>query len=284
MTNSDDQLGCFFNKKKSEFQKIKDDIIDGTNFSEDQIKRIQDRLDRMIDYAIDRHDWYDSHRHKFLQIGISLLASGAAISAILARLTNELSIFVEILSWVGSISLIFTGGYLIYLYNNGISQDHPYRKVVDIRSWFFKYNFHSNSIGELSKDPAIAKEQIETTVEAMKNFSQRWIEIAKDENGFLKEDLEQVFILQLLQKNRSEQVKVMSKSLSRGIAVSFTAIIVAILIHIFTVTYQTEATVIKEETTVEQLSINNLSAQNIKVEISNSDPAIEPENKSRKKE
>ena len=53
------------------------------DITEEQAKSVQERLYRMIDYAIGRFDWYENQRHKFLGmalIAIPILAGQASFS------------------------------------------------------------------------------------------------------------------------------------------------------------------------------------------------------------
>lgn len=73
---------------------------------------------------------------------------------------------------------------------------------------------------EISNDKYKAIEQVENVKENVKLFTERWVEYAKEEKGFIKEDIEQVFILQVLQRYKYQQVKKLSKYLTRGLTTS----------------------------------------------------------------
>jgi len=70
-----DDLEKFFEKAKERAQQIEREKIDGAGIDPNQEQRLRDRLYRMIEYAAGRHDWYDDQRHRFLQIGLALMAS-----------------------------------------------------------------------------------------------------------------------------------------------------------------------------------------------------------------
>ena len=221
-----------FDDAKNEFQDFKSDFVDQLNIDGNKGDAIQNRLYRMIDYAIGRHDWYDKQRHRFLQIGISLLAAGATLAAVSASLTGAIHGSSEWLAWTSVFSLILTGIFLIYNFNASIESDHPYRKVVDIKSWYFKYNLPLNEAEHLSRQTSRAQNQVDNIVKNVKSFLNRWDQLLNDERGFLKEDFEQVFILQLIQRYRSQQIKKMSKILLWGLSMTAISLILATILHV----------------------------------------------------
>lgn len=227
---------------KNEFDAIRlqfmNDIIEDNSDDRDNTdkeKNIQDRLYKMIDYAIKRHDWYEDQKQKLLQIAVALLSVFAALSGIVAKLAYDQSI-VGVTFWLICLFLlsgILSGLFIVYKYNSTISLDHPYRKVTDIKSWFFKYNFGEDFTSKISSRENIAKKQVDQIVKSFKNFSENWLKFANEKKRFLIEDLEQVFILQILQKYRSEQLKSMSKALTSGIFASSAFLFLSVIFYIY---------------------------------------------------
>ncbi len=200
--------------------------------TEEQTKSVQERLNRMIDYAIGRFDWYENERHKFL--GIALIA--LPILAAQARFSLDLpsphplsSVFGVLSSLVGFGSALA----MMHIYVSASEAPHPYRKLADIRSWYFRYSLRGKLEPRLDDDPDKAKEQVERVLRAYKNFSSRWAELLKKKKGFLEEDLQQVFILQLLQKHRQENLKEMVAILKVGTILYVAFLGLAIITYIF---------------------------------------------------
>jgi hypothetical protein len=230
---SDDQKKEMANLKK-EAQNFEFDKIKNKKLLPAQQDVFQDRLYKIINYTISRHDWYDAQRNQFLQIGLALMAVGASLGAILVNSgkTWYISIYTLALVIALVLSIFLSGLYQLYLYNKGIQRDYPYRQIADIRSWYFKYNFPKGLEDNLSKDFSIALEQVKKVKENLENFYDRILEYADDKNSFIKEDLEQVFILLLLQRYRNQQVKSMSNALFNSMTIVTILLVFTILAFI----------------------------------------------------
>ena len=212
---------------------MKADLVEEAKLSEERTQYVQDRLYRMIDYAIGRHDWYEEQRTRFLQIGLAVTAASAALATLLVRLSGGISWLPLLVLGLSVFSLLLTGVVLIYLYNSGIGQSHPYRKIADIRSWYFKYNVPDTLPDQLSESPETGRRQVENVSENLKRFLDRWLEYTDEPKKFIEEDLEQVFILQLLQRYRSQQIKSLSSTLTWGIGFTSLAFAVGIALVFF---------------------------------------------------
>jgi hypothetical protein len=231
MISKKNELDKFFSEEKNRLNYNRHKIFEAADLSADKVSKLQDRLYRMIQYAIERHDWYDEQRHRFLQIGVALFAVSATISAVLVAVMKEMEGVTEILAWLSVGSLFLTAFYLIHTYTRGVERDHPYRRVVDIKSWYFKYNFPFGLKDQISRKPAQAKNQVKEVVDSFRVFLNRWFSLLKDNTSFVKEDLEQVFILQLLQRYGSQQVKRMSKGLFFGLLIAGLFLILSIVTY-----------------------------------------------------
>ena len=214
-TNDEEMKKEFFKEAKKNAQEMKDRLVKSANFYDKE--KISERLYRMILYTIGRHDWYDVHQHRLLNIGIAFIAASLALSTFMLAIVSKISLVTQILGSVTVFCIFGTGLILVIYYNRRLARDHPYRKIVDIRSWYFIYNFPSGLKDALSKEFDEAKKQIKETIDAYEVFLRRWLEFSSDQDKFIEEDLEQVFILQLLQSYRYQAVKFMSKILFYGI-------------------------------------------------------------------
>lgn len=207
----------FFKEAKSRAQEMKSKLVKNTSFYD--ADKISERLYRMIQYSIGRQDWYDNHQHRMLNIGIAFVAASFALGTFIIAISSNVSLLTSILGGMTALCTLGTGASLIFYYNRGLARDHPYRRIADIRSWYFIYNFPSGLKDTIGKGYKEAKKQVEETINAYEAFLKRWLEYCPDRNRFIEEDLEQVFILQILQMYRYQAVKAMSKILFFGICV-----------------------------------------------------------------
>lgn len=222
-----------FSYEKKRFNKLPEIILDQqeVDLSDNTTKdRIQSRLFSMISYAISRHDWYELQRDKFLNIGIGILGASVTASGVAITVQDKIPNKVLIPLLLGLGTLLITSMVLILKITYFTEQDHPYRKVADIRSWYFKYNIKDELPPKISKNKSIAQLQVSKVIDAYQTFIERWIEYAKNQNKTIEEDIQQVFILQLLQHYRSNDLKKLKNITAAGISISiclltYTAII-----------------------------------------------------------
>jgi len=212
--------------------KLKDDVRQrAATFKEESLAPavIQDRLYKMIDYAVKRFDWYEEQRFKFLQIALAMITVTAGLSGFLANVRTSMTKTALVISFVAIGVLLITGIKLLFLYNALRGITYPYRKIADIRSWFFKYNFDKLPAA-LSQDATEASAQIAEVATAYENFTSRWAEYATTDRAFIEEDLQQVFILQLLQAYRRDNLESMHKVLEYGVVIFVGAAALAVFI------------------------------------------------------
>jgi hypothetical protein len=228
-TNKEQALE-YFKEAKRRTQEMKQNLAKETDFYDKD--KISERLYRMILYTIGRHDWYEDRLHRLLNIGVALIAAFVALATLISAISSYITLLSLIFGWLATASVLLTGIGMIYYFNSQIARDHPYRKIVDIRSWYFMYNFPSGLKDSLSRKFQEKKQEIEETIQAYETFLKRWLEYAPDRDRFIEEDLEQVFILQLLQRYRFQAVKTMSRILYCGIYATILFAAVAILGHV----------------------------------------------------
>lgn len=196
-TNSK-QLAEYFQEAKNRVQKMKQDLVKETGFYDKD--KISERLYRMILYAVGRHDWYEDRLHRLLNIGVAFVAASVALATFMLAVGLNITMLSTIFGWFTTFSVFLTGISMVYYYNSRLARDHPYRKIVDTRSWYFIYNFPSGLKDALSKKLDKAKQEVEETIQGYQEFLTRWLEYSRDEDRFIEEDLEQVFTLQILQR------------------------------------------------------------------------------------
>jgi len=219
----------YVESERKRYTKLSNKIFENAKLSGKETKDLQKRLYKMINYVIDRHDWYSDQRNLFMQIGIGLLAASSTVAVVFAQFAKSFNSITLFITWAAILSIFSTGMVLLYLFNRGVERNHPYRKIVEIKSWYFKYNFPSGLKDYLSSNKCFAKNQIKEIVNGKIDFLEKWLKLAKTPNGLIKEDLEQVFILQILLRYRSQQLKTMSRSLFIGLILAFCLFILSII-------------------------------------------------------
>lgn len=184
----------------------------------------------MINYAIGRFDYYSEQKNKFLNIGLSFIGVSATFLGILLSNSSSIPCFLKTCGYIDSVVLFITGVAMLLFYNSYMTPNYPYRKIMDIHSWYFKYKFSDKLDYELSNKKIKADRQI---FEVTKNYMSsvyNWTNKSRTKNYFIKEDIEQVAILQLLQKYSRDCVNKMKWAMNWGIAV-FTAVPILLLIR-----------------------------------------------------
>ncbi|MCA0933108.1 hypothetical protein LCM02_11640 [Lutimonas saemankumensis] len=226
-------MNTYFESEKSQFKESEDTIIDLKNLSEDEISNIQERLYKMIDYSSSLHERYDRQRNGLLQIGLTLIAASSGIGTIVHNISIDSSVLTNSFLWVFISVLFLTGLIILINFARKIELNHPYRKVADIRSWYFKYNFPKVFSDRLKGDISDQKTQVKEVNDAYGDFLSRWMEYANEKDRFVKEDLQQVFILQLLQRFKFQQVKSMKLILVYGLIVGSIFLALTLIAYFF---------------------------------------------------
>jgi hypothetical protein len=215
------------------FQQIGEDLLD--NFDTVRRKEILDRLSKMIDYGIKRQDWYEDQRNKALTLGIALL--GLASFLVTGLLNPAIATMVNFRFFAGAtlISIVGTAGAIIAEYGSGASESYTHRDLADIRSWFFAY-----VVDRHVAQAAIANDhrKIENQAilrEAWNKFVAGWIEYDQRPQGFVAEDLQQVFILYLFQAMRRNSLRKMISSAKIGASIIIILLTTTIICAMFRV-------------------------------------------------
>lgn len=160
------------------------------------------KIQTAIQYAIGRHDWYEQQRSTIYQMTLAgasfmFVICGMALGATDAVLFH-FGYFAVFTVAIAVISVVAA----LWRYNSELDADRPYRSVSDIRFWYFRYNFPDHS----SQSKADTNIEIATAeLEQRKRFFNK-IDGYATLNASVREDLEQLFILQILQRYKSESL------------------------------------------------------------------------------
>jgi hypothetical protein len=195
----------------------------------DRRKEISARLNKMIDYAIKRQDWYEEQRNKALSLGIALLGLASfLVAGLLNSSVKDMPLFRSFAA-VTLFLIIATAAGIIWEYISGAKEDYTHRELADIRSWFFTYVVKEPVVNAAIFDVNRKAENRKVLVEAWKKFIAGWMEYESHPNGFVTEDLQQVFILYLFQAMRRRSLRRMTKAAYIGAIAIFISLIPTIL-------------------------------------------------------
>jgi hypothetical protein len=188
---------------------------------EDTFAYLREKLFRAIDYAIRRHDWYEEQRARVFQqvmtsalwiltasvtiVGIGIRADAGTVGKRFASL--ELLLGLSVLVIIALVSLLRA----VVLYNSELDANRPYRLISDIRFWFFRYNMPAHLAAASTKDDIHA--QGEAVISERERFFSR-IKANLNLEPSLREDFEQLFILQVLQRYKSDSLRYLRYLLS----------------------------------------------------------------------
>jgi len=164
-------------------------------------KVFSDKLSRAIDYAIKRHDWYEDQRSRVFQIIVAICSIMLTVIGFTIKAANGQTAATFLPIILNTVSSLIIA---IYYYNIELDADRPYRLVSDIRFWFFRYNLPQAGTFVERQDRESAKAE-RVLLERKEFFSRLTSDFSATKS--LREDTEQLFILQLLQRSKSESLQ-----------------------------------------------------------------------------
>lgn len=173
------------------------------NHPEDnQFASVREKVLQAIDYAIKRHDWYEDQRFRIFQVILGVATLALTFAGFYLKSPPGSGLFYW--AFGGLVVFIFMALVAgVVLYNRELDADRPYRAIADIRFWFFRYNLPGHSSGEA---PSRFLSRVQAVADERRRFFKRIVETLGPYQ-FLREDLEQLFILQVLQRHKTESLR-----------------------------------------------------------------------------
>lgn len=215
-----------------------------------EIADLRIRLNQMINYAVGRYDWYEDQRQKRLTLALAIGAlSGATVPIIFNEKLQEYY-FSTLFFSLAIIALLCTSFYTISIYLKGQSLEYTHRSgLATISSWYH-YGLPSQktpSIGEYLSDKKRSDlftqktfptdEKVKVLSESFEKFVERFANMAKDELEFIREDLQQVYILYIFQSISRTNNRLMVDALKKGVNVVMVLVFMAIVSFIVSFTF-----------------------------------------------
>jgi hypothetical protein len=171
----------------------------GTIEQLEQADYVRQKIFAAIDYAIKRHDWLEEQRTRIL--GLSVTAATIIVAAIAIFVKTGPIDIMQGLSLGALLAIaVLSLCRMVLLYNAELDAHRPYRIISDIRFWYFKYLIPSPPARH--DDPIeLAKSMLQDRQKYVKSLREN-LELSKS----IREDVEQIFILQVLQRYKSESL------------------------------------------------------------------------------
>jgi hypothetical protein len=167
----------------------------------------KEKLFKSIDYAIRRHDWYEDQRSKVFQQTLTISLAILTIALTVAGLVIKEKMSVEGIFWCLLVFILIAIVSLVYAtvqYNGELNRDRPYRLISDIRFWYFRYNLPDPSSQAESSEAPVKRAQA-VAYERSKFFKRLVANLPIERS--IREDFEQLFILQVLQRYKMESLE-----------------------------------------------------------------------------
>lgn len=213
---------------KYDFEKQFKEIFN--EYEESIPNQLENRLYQIIRYTIERHDWYEDQRFRFLQIALSLIGFAGTLTVIALTYSEK----IQTLDYISTLLLeiiifdiLIMGIIILILYCSLLSPEYPLVKNIDRTTW---YPIHTYK----SKFSFFQKfnEKQENNWNDINTYIQIWKSISNEKNGFIKDNLKQIFMLHLLKKYKRDNLKSMIKILGIGVII-FSIALLSLLINLF---------------------------------------------------
>jgi len=208
------------NMRKIFEEAIKKILID-KKYDESKKDALLARLAEMRNYAVERHDYYEKYRVLYLNIGLALIAASATLGGLLVSIFNKVGMKHPCFFILAVFSFMVTGIILVWRYVNETTPDYPYRGIAKIRSWFYVYNV-DKSLGVKTKLKTEEEQRKakETYCNNLKKYVDDFFDIYKEKDNTIIEDIEQVFILFILQGYKRNFTQKMAAVLKWGLTIA----------------------------------------------------------------
>lgn|GEM_PF-4311030 len=213
---------------------------------------IQERLYKMIDYAKGRYDWYEEQREKRVTMALGMIAlSGVAMTVIIGA-TKPGGIDAKSTAFLASGAVLLTvfltafSVFLTYLRGQNLNYTHR-KELTTIYSWYHYgvpkdtdvcllehliFGKYSTSLIGRNTNFTVNKKR-KTLSNGFGDFCSKVTQLWQDDLLRFDEDLQQVYVLQILQSISRDNLQRMNSILKVGIlatgsAVVFLAVIILI--------------------------------------------------------
>lgn len=187
------------------------------------------KIHNSIQYAIGRHDWYERQRINIYQLTLAAASFMFVICGLALGVDKSIPFHFGFFAFFSLLIAIIGIVFALWRYNAELDGDRPYRSISDIRFWYFRYNLPNHSDNKGSQDNI---DQAKNVLNQRNAFFERVRENLNLDQS-LREDLEQLFILQVLQRYKSESLTKMRWGLIYMVAAFCVLIVLSMVAAIF---------------------------------------------------
>jgi hypothetical protein len=186
-----------------EIKKISAQLLNG---KQDDGTYLLTKIPAAINYAIGRHDWYEEQRANIFKNTLTVGGIVLAALGLYSGLQTTPSDLAKLIILGVGLTILAAVVYIVHLYNVELDGDRPYRLISDIRFWYFRYTLHglASRIGQKPDFEKIARNELDDRTK----YFDAIMEISTLPN-LIREDIEQLFILHVLQRYKHESVQKM---------------------------------------------------------------------------
>jgi hypothetical protein len=210
---------------------------------------VQDRVFKMINYAIGRLDYYEEYRRRYLQIGLAAIGLAITLLAVIggtyfSLLTKESDKFlcwhvavpfVALLIFV--IGLAAVGFRQMLLYMAYTTPEYPYREVTR-PDWFYRYvkqkadekDLLRTKFGAVESDKKVKEKLQRNYLEDLSSYGATLIGRSREQS--LVNDIEQLMALHTLTQYKLTQSNEMRRMLWQDIRILLPYGVVVIILAI----------------------------------------------------
>jgi hypothetical protein len=190
--------------QEDEVQRINKELLSHVDEAERNGSYQLNKIGSAITNAIGRHDWYEQQRQT---VFTNVVAITGLLLTVLGFSVDNITFGSKYICIVLSTAVVLIVALfrIVYLYDAELDQDRPYRMVSDIRYWFFRYSLPDR--GKRAHE-APAATLVEEVIKEREKYFDRVLANSELPHS-IREDLEQLFILHVLQRYKQQSLQAM---------------------------------------------------------------------------
>lgn len=198
----------------------------------EKTEAIATRLADMRKHATERHDYYERYRTQYLAVGLAMMPLSFAIGIFILNFVNTAGVPLPraTVAGLGVLAFVVTGLAVLFSYIQGTSVNYCYRGVARTWSWYHGYTGLAGAGDADRLRPQQRREDRIAFAQALRQFGDEWIAFMGSPWRPLAEDIEQVFILFVLQGVKRRQVQHLAILVKWGITAGVALLLIGLVL------------------------------------------------------